>query len=64
MDLDDEDLKATRIENGAEKTTGVKIRNLLNYWKINYGIPLFEIDKVVDYISKLEKMVGDKHKYI
>lgn len=64
MDLDDEDLKATRIDNGAEKTTGEKARDLLFYWKNIYGIPLYEIDTIEDYISKLEKMVGDKHKYI
>lgn len=64
FDLDDEDLKATRIDNKSEKPTGIKIRELLNYWQIIYGIPIYEIDKVIDYIVKLEEMVGEKHKYV
>lgn len=64
MDLDDEDLKATRIDNGAEKPTGIKVKELLAYWKTYYDIPLYEIDKVLDYISKLEEKIGESHKYI
>lgn len=64
MDLTDEELKATRIDNGAEKTRGKKVRELLNYWKMYYGIPLYEIDKVTNYIEALEKNIGKNHKYI
>ena len=49
-DLDDEELLATKLDNGA-----MTVDNLLNYWHLAYGIPLFEIDKVKDYINLLKK---------
>lgn len=52
-DLDDEELLATKLENGA-----MTVDNLLNYWHLAYEIPLFEIDKVKDYINLLKKERG------
>ena len=49
-DYDEDELLATKLENGA-----MKIDDLLAYWHINYEIPLFEIDKVREYINKLKK---------
>ena len=49
-DLDDEELLATKLDNGA-----MTVENLLNYWHLAYEIPLFEIDKVKDYINLLKK---------
>lgn len=51
-DMSDDELLATRLENGA-----MSIDNLLNYWRLNYDIPLFEIDKVRGYIKSLEREV-------
>ena len=50
MDLDNTELLATKISNGA-----MTVENLLNYWHLEYEIPLFEIDKVKDYINLLRK---------
>ena len=50
MDLDDTELLATKIDNGA-----MTVDNLLNYWHLEYEIPLFEIDKVKDYINLLKR---------
>lgn len=52
-DLDDEELLATKLENGA-----MTIDNLLSYWHIVYEILLFEIDKVKDYINLLKRGAG------
>ena len=52
-DLDDEELLATKLDNGA-----MTVDNLLNYWHLAYEIPLFEIDKVKDYINLLKKERG------
>lgn len=49
-DLDDEELLATKLENGA-----MKVHDLLDYWHLVYDIPMFEIDKVRDYINLLKK---------
>lgn len=49
-DLDDEELLATKLENGA-----MKVHDLLNYWHLVYDVPMFEIDKVRDYINLLKK---------
>lgn len=54
-DLDDEEILATRLDNGA-----MTVDNLLNYWHLAYEIPLFEIDKVKDYINLLKK---EREKY-
>ena len=51
-DMDEDELLATRLENGA-----MNIYDLLNYWRLTYEIPLFEIDKVRGYIKKLESEV-------
>ena len=50
MDLDDEELLFTRLDTGA-----MTVDKLLNYWHLEYEIPLFEIDKVKDYINLLRK---------
>lgn len=49
-DYDEDELLATKLENGA-----MNIDDLLAYWHTNYDIPLFEIDKVREYINKLKK---------
>lgn len=49
-DLDDDELMATRLDNGS--TT---IFDLLNHWKYVYEIPVYEIDKVKNYIKELEE---------
>ena len=54
-DLDDEELLATKLDNGA-----MTVENLLNYWHLAYEIPLFEIDKVKDYINLLKKGEWEK----
>ena len=55
MDLDDDELLATRLDTGA-----MTVENLLNYWHINYEIPLFEIDKVKDYINLLKREIKNE----
>lgn len=54
-EMSDEELLATKLYNGA-----MKIDDLLNYWRLTYEIPLFEIDKVREYIKKLESEVLKK----
>ena len=49
-DMSDDELLVTRLDNGA-----MTVDNLLNYWHLEYEIPLFEIDKVKDYINLLKK---------
>lgn len=55
-DMSDDELLATRLFNGA-----MNIDDLLNYWRLNYDIPLFEIDKVRGYIKSLESEVIKRH---
>ena len=50
MDLNDEDLVATKLDNKS-----MNIYDLLNYWYIKYGVPQFEIDFAKEYIKKLEE---------
>ena len=52
-EMDEDELLATRLDNGA-----MTVGNLLNYWHIEYEIPLFEIDKVKEYIDLLKKERG------
>lgn len=49
MDMEDDELRFTKIDNGS-----MTVYNLLDYWRINYEIPLYEIDTVKDYIKRLE----------
>lgn len=49
-DLDDDEIMATRLDNGS--TT---IFNLLDHWRYIYEIPAYEIDKVKKYIEELEE---------
>lgn len=48
-EMEDDELLATRLDNGC-----MTIMNLLDYWRINYDIPLYEIDTVKNYIRGLE----------
>ena len=52
-DMSDDELLATKLLYGA-----MNIDDLLNYWRLNYDIPLFEIDRVRNYIKELEKGVN------
>lgn len=54
-DYDEDELLATKLKNGA-----MKIDDLLSYWHIEYEIPLFEIDKVRDYINLLKKEIKNE----
>ena len=54
-EMDDDELLSTRLYNGS-----YKIDDLLNYWRLTYEIPLFEIDKVREYIKELEREVKKK----
>lgn len=47
MDLDDDDLIATRLDNGS-----MTIYGLLDYWSMKFGIRKEQIDFVKDYIKK------------
>lgn len=53
MELDDEELVATKKYYGIRPTEKEEALALLEHWKNVYNIPLYEIDKVRYYIQKI-----------
>lgn len=49
-EMEEDELIATKLDNKS-----MTIINLLDYWHMVYEIPLFEIDKVKNYIKELEE---------
>lgn len=45
----DEEIIFTKLNNGS-----MTVLNILDYWRIQYDIPLYEIDTVKNYIRGLE----------
>ena len=48
-EMEDDELFMTKVDNGS-----MTVLNILDYWRIQYDIPLYEIDTVKNYIRGLE----------
>lgn len=51
-EMSNEELTATRLDNGS-----LKLNNLLDQWRLEYEIPLYEIDYIKDSYKRKEDLI-------